>query len=318
MPPWSEIWSMLRLVVAPGLGASLLMMFAVRRAGGERLSALAAALAVAAGVFVANEFRETIAWRIDSDRELNQRDLRTALSWSLESKPVRDDAESADSTDDLPLKPARYWLPWAAGLAMLVELFLQFPRFPFTTGWILRSFAAMFAGRLLTPIGLRVEAPWVSWALGLTILLEWAVVVSLARQWKDGVLAGAMAIALGGGGLVLIHAHSGSLMDQAMYFSVALMGPAIVATIWPSGSGPALAAASVLLPSLMLTGQQSTDSQVPMCSFALAALAPLGLAVLLLPRPSRQQGWRRWLLGLGTVSIPTAIAVVWAAQMESL
>jgi hypothetical protein len=318
MPPWSEIWSMLRLVVAPGLGVSFLIMFLARWAGGERLSAFASALAIAAGVFVANEFRESIAWRVDPGRELNQRDLRTALSWSLESKPVRDDAETADSTDDLPLKPARYWLPWAAELALLVELFLQIPRFPFTAAWVLRALAATFAGRLLTPTGMRIEAPWISWVLGLTILLEWAVLVALARQWKDGVTAAAMSIALGGSGLVLIHAHSGSLLDLAMYFSVALMGPAIVAAIWPSSTGPALAAASVFLPSLMLSGQQTNVSEVPLRSFMLAAMAPLALAVLLLPRPTRQLGWRRWLMGIGVVSIPTAFAVVWAAEVESL
>jgi hypothetical protein len=318
MPPWSEIWSMLWLVVAPGFGASNSVMFAVRRVGGERLSALASALAIAIGVFVANEFRKSIVWRIDPDRQLNQSDLRTALSWSLESKPVRDESETADPQDDLPLKPARYWLPWAAALVMLVELFLQIPRSPVTAGWVLRAIVAMFVGRLLTPASFRIEAPWVSWALGMTIILEWAVVVSLAREWNDGAVAAAISIACSGGGLVLIHAHIGSLMDSAMYFSVALMGPAIVATIWRGNTAPALAAAIVILPGVMFSGQQTHDSKVPLKSFALAALAPLALAILLLPRVSRQQGWRRWLLVLLTISLPTAIAVAWAAEVESL
>lgn len=313
LPPWGEVWDLLRLLLAPVAGVSLVLMLAVRCLGGERLAPLAAAAAVAAGVLVGNYFREAMLWRIDSDRPLNCRDLRTALGWSLESKPVTE----GDEGESLPVPPARYWLPWLAGLALVIDLLARVPGVPVTLGWVARTLLAMLAGRLLTPPDLRVDLPWASWALGGTILLEWAVLTALTKKWKDGTVATVVAVCFAAAGVVLLHAHSARLTDMALLLFTALAGPALVAWIWRGDTGGAMPAIAVFLPALMLAGQQETFSDVPDVSFLLLGLAPLALAPALLPVLVRQERGRRWLLAALPL-IPATVAVVLAVRAESL
>src|SRR5437879_4635184 len=87
VPPWDQTWDVLRLVLAPALGASLVLMLVVRLLGRERLTPLAAALAVAVGVLAANYFKESLPFQYDNNRPLTADDLRTVLDWSLEGKP---------------------------------------------------------------------------------------------------------------------------------------------------------------------------------------------------------------------------------------
>src|SRR5262245_33592263 len=105
--PWQDIWDLLRLLVAPGFGAALAVMLALRlptfvvqrlvraevlRRVDEWWSAWAVAAALVAGVVAANHFNPkgpqatSMPYQLDKDRELTCRDLRTVLGWSLESK----------------------------------------------------------------------------------------------------------------------------------------------------------------------------------------------------------------------------------------
>src|SRR5713226_2557157 len=94
LPPWHLVWDMLRLLLAPTLAASLIMMLALRVLGRERLAPLAAAVAVAAGVFAGIHFNESIEWQVQKGRPLTVADLRTLLGWSLESRPSTTSAEA--------------------------------------------------------------------------------------------------------------------------------------------------------------------------------------------------------------------------------
>jgi hypothetical protein len=105
LPPWDQVWDLLRLLLAPALAASLIVMLALRVLGGERLAPLAAALAVAAAVFAGNHFMPLFQWELQPGRPLTLADFRTALGWSLETKP------SATSSD--PTGPgSRAWRCW--------------------------------------------------------------------------------------------------------------------------------------------------------------------------------------------------------------
>jgi len=318
LPPWSEVWDAIRLLIVPGLGASFLVLLIIRSIVGLRFSAVAVVFGLAAGLLAGNYFREAIPWRFDSDRPLNQRDLRMVLAWSLEGKPPADSLEGDEGHEEQPSIPASlYWLPWAAALAMLVDLLARLIPFP-TIGWSLRTIIAVFAGRLLTAADVRLDAPWVSWALGGAILSGWALLGALATMWQDGTLAAAIAACFAVAAMILLHAHSAKLTDFALLASMALVGTALAAWVRPSDTGSALAAAAVFLPGLLLNGQHSTFSEVPKLSFVLAALAPLAVTPMLIPMLARQSRWKRWLPAIGLPLIPAIWALVLAARAETL
>ncbi len=329
LPPWSEVWDALRFLIAPTLAASLLVMIVGRYLTGERFSIFATALALAAGVVAGNYFREDMPWRIDSDRPLTVGDLREVLGWSLEGKPPAESSETDQDkkeptqSDDEKKEPIRvpqstYWLFWLAGLAMLVELLARFATLPPSIWWTIRALVAVFAGRLLTPADLRVEHSWTPWALGIAMLLEWAILQSLAQRWKDGTLGAALSICFAAAGIVILHAHSGRLTDMALLFSVALFPIALFAWIRPSETGGALGAVAVFLPGLLLNSMHDTVSDVPWRSFLFAGLAPIALLPMLHARLVRQTRWGRWVPGIILPLIPSIWAVVLAAEAEKL
>ena len=131
---------------------------------------------------------------------------------------------------------------------------------------------------------------------------------------SPGWMAFGLGIVCAAGGVVLIHAHSAMLMDLALFMAGSWFGVALAA--WWTGADVRSAApiAAVSLPALMLVGQQSTFSDVPLLSFALVALAPLGLAPLLLPALRRRRG----VVGLVLLLLASGVAVVLADCAESL
>jgi hypothetical protein len=117
-------------------------------------------------------------------------------------------------------------------------------------------------------------------------------------------------------------------MFVALIFFAALLGPALVAVVWRGNTGPALAAAALVLPGLMLTDQHDTafdptpddpsSVPVPRICFALVGLAPAALLPLLLAGPDRLGGWKHWLPGLVLVLIPVGLAVYLTADAVTI
>jgi len=323
LPPWDLVWPLLHQLVAPALCASVVVMATVRILGGERLAPLAAGLALAAGVVAGNHFRGAIDWQPETGRALTFRDVPTVLAWSLESKPATDIAENSEPAELALLIPyPRFWLPWLASVACLVELFMRLAGVaPYVAG-VVRTLIAMLAGRLLTPaMDWRIAMPWVSWCLAMTIVLSWSILETLARQWKDGTVAAALAIWFAAAGVVLLfQADTGKGMDSAMYFSVALLGLALVSWIWPGDTGPAVAAAAVFLPSLLFVGYHdiARETLPPIRSFLLVGLAPVALAPMLLPFFARQGGLKHWVPTMMLALIPAVVAVIWVFQIETI
>lgn len=315
-------------LVLPAICASLVVMFAVRLVGGQRVGPLATMLAVVAAllvgaVFVDNSLSEEFPWRLERDRPLKEDDLRQVFAWSLEEKPApkppEDGAEAAGNLPEEDPPPINrlpiYWLPYLAVLAMVVEILLPLLAVPAGPGWAVRTGVALLAGRLLCRSDVRIEHPWISWALGLAILLEWALLTGLARRWLDGVVATGLGVCCVTACMVLaLIASYATAYNLALLFGAALAGPALVAWKWPSDTSPAIAATALALPSLLLLGHSSLVEAPPYESFLLAALAPLALVPFWLPFLARRERWARWLPGLGLPIIPAAIAVIWALQ----
>lgn len=306
---------------APALVVSLLVMFVVRSLGGPRITPLASALALAAGILTANHFRDAMPLRFDDDRAFAWSDFRKALGWSLEGRPATPKLESQEGDeqqeDDLRVPPSRYWLPWMAFFSAAVGLLCRLPFVPSRAVLVIWTVTALFAARLLTPAFLRMDAPWLSWALGLVILLESAVLSELTRRWHDCTVAAGLAICFGAASMVLLQAHSARMMEMAMFFVPAFISIILVAWKLRGDIGGAVPAAAVFLPSVLLIGKQETFSEVPMSAFLLSALAPLALAPMVLPALLKLDGWKRWLPAIVLPAIPAAIAVILAMQVES-
>jgi hypothetical protein len=330
------LWATISTLVAPAIGASIVTMFVVRWLGGQRLGSVATMLAVATALVVGgalfeNSVSEPLPWRLGSETELKVKHFVTVLGWWLEDKPQPkpvDDAAPAEPVveDDAPPFPptnqSRYWLVWLAALAMIVEVLLPLLAVPDGPGWAIRTVVALLAGRLLTPnypgASMRLEHPWVSWALGLVILLEWALLTSLARRWLDGVVAMGLGVCCVMTGLVLISAGHDTVCSYALLTGASLAGPALLSWKWPSDTSAAAAACAVILPSLVLEGQRGySEDAISNWNFVLAALAPLALLPMWLPFLAKRERWTRWLLGLALPIIPAVIAAAWAMKAST-
>lgn len=137
------------------------------------------------------------------------------------------------------------------------------------------------------------------------------------RRHPGGGLPLTLAFMLLGGAAVLIHAHSARLTDLALIFTAAVAGLALPCWIWKVDAAPAGFLAAVVLPALMFTGMNETDSAVPTASFYCVGLAPLGLLVAVMPPFSRMTGLLRAVLLFLTL-VPVVVAVVLAMRAESL
>jgi hypothetical protein len=151
------------------------------------------------------------------------------------------------------------------------------------------------------------------------VLGLWATLEGLARRGPGGWSALLPAVAFGAAAVVLLHAHTAKLTDVATLAGASLAGLAAGAWQRQSDAGGMAPGVAVLLPGVLLVGQQGTVSEtLPASAFAVAALAPLAASVLLLPGASRLTGWRRAAAGVLLVLVPAGMAVALAVTNESL
>ncbi len=278
-------------------GAGLFTATRILKRGGP----IGAVLAVVAGFAVANHFRPALEYRLDSERPLAE-EIRHAVGGGVDL-----------SEEPAPHPPARYWFPWAALVASTVGVVARVPRVPLVVGWTMRGLVAVLVARIIVPPSLRAESAWLWPAFAAVVSAGWALLDWFGED-SPGWMAFGLGMVFAAGGVVLIHAQSARLTDLALFMAGSWFGVALAA--WWTGADVRSAApiAAVSLPALMLVGQQSTFSDVPLLSFALVALAPLGLAPLLLPALRRCRG----VVGLVLLLLASGVAVVLAVCAEPL
>src|SRR6185312_15403965 len=94
-------------------------------------------------------------------------------------------------------------------------------------------------------------------------------------------VAACMILSLCAAGGVLIHAGIAKFLDVTIILTSAFAGVSLVAFFCRAQLGAALPVIAVVLPSLLLTGQQTVETPIHWSVFALPALAPLTLAATL-------------------------------------
>jgi hypothetical protein len=169
----------------------------------------------------------------------------------------------------------------------------------------------------LVPAAWAAEFAWLKPALVAAMLGLWVALDGVARDRGSEAAAYLAAAFLAAGG-VLIYAHSARFMDIAVMCGCAAAGVAVASFPTRADTSGAVPLGVAGLPTLLLNGRFATESQVPLASFWLAALAPLALLPFLLPIVARRPRWITIPLRAALVLAPLVAAVVLAAQHESL
>lgn len=295
LPPEKDVLDALRLVVLPSAGGAALAA-ATLLALGRWAAPLASAAGVAAGFACAVWMKpdDLIPWTPDPARtwQLLPRAAAVLLLVGLVTH-----AAAALITRHRPDAPARR-------VAMLV--------------WCLRIGAVGVVTWRLVPVAARTEVPWLLPAFAVVVLALWVALDSLTRTETNGLTVGLSAAAMLGAGGVMLYSHSAQFMEIATAVAAVLAGVAVVSAVGKVSAGGAVPAVAVFLPGLLLTGRLVNDSKVPVASFWLLALAPLALAIFLVPAIAKRNPRALAAAKVALVLAPVVVAVVLAGRVETL
>ena len=184
--------------------------------------------------------------------------------------------------------------------------------------WGVRSSIVAVVGPALVPPALAGEVGWLKPAFIPVMLGLWVALDFVARDRAGHEVAAYLAAAFFAAGAVLIYHHTARFMDLAVMCGCAAGGVALASLPTRADASGLVPLGVVGLPGLMLNGHYLVDSQVPVASFWLVALAPLGLIPSLIPSVARLPRWVVITLRALLVLSPLVVAVVLAAQHEQL
>lgn len=173
-------------------------------------------------------------------------------------------------------------LPWAALIALCVGRVAYLADVHHHDGWLLRGAAALGIAWWVIPESNRDEIVWLAPALAAVIWANWMLLELAAASPGSSSVAAVVILSLFAAGGVLIHAGIGKFLDVTLVLAAALAGVLVVAFFFRTQIGAVLPALAVVLPTLLLTGQQTTAvTAIHWSVYALPALAPLTLAATL-------------------------------------
>ena len=264
MPPLDDearavLIAMLRWGVPPALVAAIVVMAVLEWLGGPKQAPAAAALGLIAGVVLG--------------------------LWSYSAAPLF----STEGTSPLlaGLRGAlnlvngdSSWnrMPWAVLAAVCTERLARALDTHTNDGWLLRGATAVGIAWWLIPEPAREEFVWLAPTFAAVVFLQWQLLARLAAEPPDGSVLVCLALAFLTAGILLVNAGISRSMEASVMCASALVGIALVAWWRRADASGAIPAAALLLPGLLLMGQQETSEPVPWFAFAFAALAPLMLA----------------------------------------
>jgi hypothetical protein len=303
LPPTKDVLDALHHTALPAAAGAALVMAAFLSLG-RWAAALGAATAVAVGFGWANYTFDVLSW-LNTTR---------VIPWYAE--------DGAPAWHGLPRAAAfllvvgliSRWLGLLAGRLLAEKHWWGANLFV----WAARVGAVAVVVPGLVPDAAAGEHFWLRPALMATMLALWVALDGIARDTAGTEVTAYLAAAFVVAGAVLLYAHSARFMDVAVMCGCAAAGVAVAAFPTRADTSGAVPLGVVGLPTLMLHGRLSLDSQVPVTSFALVALAPLALLPFFIPAVARQPRWVVIPLRALLVLAPLVAAVVLAAQHEKL
>jgi hypothetical protein len=219
----------------------------------------------------------------------------------------------------VPLRPgpeAWHWLPWLA----LVAAAVTGAPLPGLLRAVLWLGVAALAAWWLVPATLFEDKEWAPLRERCYLavaggVLALGLLVPLARRRPGPLVPLLWALAVGAGAFVLERSANAKLAQLAGALAAALGAVTLAAVLapWRPVAHGAVAVAAALLPGFMAEGKFYTFGEVPLTSFVLAAVAPLGLLVAELPGlrslPARGQSAVRTLAVLVPLAVAVALAI---------
>jgi hypothetical protein len=283
MPPTQELRDAGEDMLGPAAAAALVVFALDLLSFGKKAAVPASSWAMLIAFGVANYFRHALQW--------------------LPDKPFQAPA------------PPWHWLPLMFLLFQHDGMFGATDRGWFM--WVRRVIVSGLAAWVFVPAAMRAEY-WPLAAFAAVVLLGWVGPEALARQSPGGVVPLGLGFSFLGASFVMAHAHSASFADCLAIPGAALVGIALVSFVTKADPSGAFAGPAMLVPAILLLGQQSTFSEIPWYAFFLAALPPVLIGLVAIRPISRLGGTWRWVLFWALCLGPSVAAVVLAVRAETL
>lgn len=330
LPPISEVIDASLKIVVPAFLTTAATAIGGWKILGTRNGHLSAGLAIVLGLLAANLCRGVFVTRFDPEQPLTFQQWSRGLFDASINQPQQapldsEDAPTASEPDSESAvtaikgpKSGRYWIPAAIGVAMVIELLAKSLRMPVVGLQISRIIASIVAVRLVVPADLAIEHQWLSWSVGLLVLLGWVVFSQLSARMPSWLSPTCVVVASFASATVLIHAHSARLTDAATMLMMAACGLAAAAVFFRGDTASAAPVGAIFLPAIMIAGYHETFSDVPPAAFVLPAVAPLCAGFALALPESWCRSWRGWATTILCVGLPAIASIALATRSESL
>jgi hypothetical protein len=267
-----------------------------------------AVLALAAGLMVVPYLNAKVQGERKAAREVE------------DAERVKQLTDTYKFEETFPLVPDGKWWHWglyAILLGLLVEFAARIPGVPVAVGHLFRGVAAGVIASAVLPADWQRGAD--RWVLPLTAAVmagQWAVLDAVSRKNPGGTLAACMAIVAGGAACVAIHDGSARFTDFATFLASSLAVLALGGWILRADVGGGVAVVPVVIVLLMVREEalpsvaDDVTQRVPVLAYWLVGLAPLVLALFLLPPVTRfGTKWYSAFVKLLLVLIPVGVAV---------
>lgn len=296
------------VVFALGTLAAWLVFGVWRKWAWRKATPAVAVLALTAGILIVPILNSRVQAAKKAARDAESPELAQHLS------------DTYKFEETYPLVPDGKWWHWglyAIAFALLVEFAARIPGVPVAVGHLFRGVAAgVIASAVLPPKWQEGVDRWILPLTAAVMAVLWGVLDAVSRKNPGGTLAACLSLVAGGVACVVIHDGSARFCDFATFVASSLFVLALGGWVLRADVGGGVAVVPIITVLLMIrdealpTDPEETTKHVPVAAYWLVGLAPLVLAVFLIPSVTKFGGkWLAAVMKVALVLIPVGIAV---------